>query len=77
MASAIGDEHDKYGGLGRNGAQKTPDTAAGTLLPVGGAYGGFAGNKLFNLNADAVIMDHNDIRKPQVAYAILSAVATA
>lgn len=76
VASAIGDENDMYGGLGRNGAQKTPDTAAGTLLPVGGAYGGFAGNKLFNLNGDAVIMDHSDIRKPQVAYAILSAVAT-
>jgi hypothetical protein len=76
VASAIGDENDEYGGLGRNGAQKTPHTAAGTLLPVSGAYGGFAGNKLFNLNADAVIMDHNDIRKPEVAYAILSAVAT-
>jgi hypothetical protein len=76
VASAIGDENDEYGGLGRNGAQKTPQTATGKLLPVNGAYGGFAGNKLFNLNADAVIMGHNDIRKPEVAYAILSAIAT-
>lgn len=76
VASALGDASDKYGGLGRNGAQKTPDTRAGTLLPVGGSYGGFAGNKLFNLNADAVITDHSDIGRPEVAYAILSAVAT-
>jgi len=75
VASALGDENDKYGGLGRNGAQKTPHTGSGRLLPAGGDYAGFAGNKLFNLNADTVIMDHSDIRKPQVAYAILSAMA--
>jgi hypothetical protein len=75
VASALGDENDKYGGLGRNGAQRTPHTASATLIPVGGTYGGFEGNKLFNLNADGVIMDHNDIRKPEVAYAILSAMA--
>jgi hypothetical protein len=30
-----------------------------------------------NLNADSVILDHSDIRKPQIAYAILSAVSSA
>lgn len=76
VASGLGDATDKFGGLGRNGAQKTPRSTGGTLLPVGGDYGGFAGHKVFNLKGDAFISEHNDIRGPQVAYAILSAMAT-
>jgi hypothetical protein len=75
VASGLGDANDKFGGLGRNGAQKTPRTAGVSLLPVGGNYGGFAESKVFNLNGDAFISEHNDIRGPQVAYAILSAMA--
>jgi hypothetical protein len=74
-ASGLGDKDDKFGGIGRNGAQKTPEAVEGPLQPVGADYG-FAGTALYNLGADDLIMDHSDIRKPEIAYAILSAVAT-
>jgi hypothetical protein len=45
------------------------------LGAVGSAYQSKTG-KLYNLNADACIMDHSDIAKSEVAYALLSAVAT-
>jgi hypothetical protein len=74
-ASAIGDANDPFGGIGRNGAQHTPEAIVGKLGAVGSAYA-FEAEKLYNLNADAVIKGHSDICKPEVAYAILTAVAT-
>lgn len=74
-ASALGDKNDPFGGIGRNGAQKTPEASDGTLLKIGGAYQ-FALGKLHNLNADAIIKNHSDICHGEVAYAILNAVAT-
>jgi hypothetical protein len=74
-ASAIGDANDPFGGIGRNGAQHTPEASTRKLGAVGTAYS-FEGRKLYNLTADAVIMDHSDIRKAEVAYAILSGVTT-
>ncbi|AMJ65655.1 hypothetical protein [Hymenobacter sp. PAMC 26628] len=75
VASGLGDANDKYGGMGRNGAQKTPEAAEGPLLGVGAGYA-FAPGKVFNLNADAVIQEHSDICHPEVAYALLQAIAT-
>ena len=74
VASALGDQNDRYGGIGRNGAQKTPEAVNGDLLDIGGAYA-FVAGKLHNLKADAFIGGHSDITKPQVAHAVLSAVA--
>ena len=74
VAAAFGDKNDKYGGIGRNGAQKTPEANDGTLLKVGGSYQ-FKAGKLYNLNADAIIKDHSDICHEEVAYALLNAVA--
>ncbi|HEV7715651.1 MAG TPA: hypothetical protein VGO53_08645 [Steroidobacteraceae bacterium] len=76
-AAALGDENDPYGGLGRNGAlvKFTPEASAGELLAVGQPYA-FSASKVFNLKADAIIGDHSDICKPQVAWAFLSSVAT-
>jgi alpha/beta hydrolase fold len=74
-ASGIGDANDPFGGIGRNGAQHTPEADAGTLVAVGSAYS-FEAGKLYNLTADAVIKGHSDICKPEVAYAVLKAVAT-
>jgi hypothetical protein len=72
-ANALGDAGDQFGGIGRNGALfcATRDT---TLGAVGTAYG-FAPGTIYNLDADAVITGHSDIRKDEVAHAILSAVA--
>jgi hypothetical protein len=74
-ASALGDENDQFGAIGRNGAQKTPEAIAGlSLLAVGQPYG-FQAGKLHNLRADAYIKNHGDICGPEVAYAVLTAVA--
>jgi hypothetical protein len=76
-ASKIGDANDPYGGIGCNGAQKTPEVSKGAvkLMSVGSPYQ-FEAGKLYNLNADACITDHSDICKEEVAYAVLAAVAT-
>lgn len=75
VASELGDKNDKYGGIGRNGAQKTPEAIEGTLLPVGGPYQLQPG-KIHNLNADNIIKEHSDICHDEVAFAILKAIAT-
>jgi pimeloyl-ACP methyl ester carboxylesterase len=72
-AAAVGDAADPYGGMGRNGAQHTPEASAETLREVGADYP-FAAGKVFNLNADAVITRHDDVAGPQVAFALLKAV---
>jgi hypothetical protein len=75
-ASALGDKNDRYGGIGRNGAQKTPEVITGWLGRAGTRYE-FKVGHIHNLNADAVILGHNDIQGAEVAYAVLSAVAAA
>jgi predicted alpha/beta hydrolase family esterase len=69
IAAALGDENDKYGGLGRNGAQKMNlgETLPGALLDVGKPYS-FASGKFFNLESSPFIKDHSDVAGPQVAY---------
>jgi hypothetical protein len=74
-AAGIGDKHDPYGGLGRNGAQKTPEALDRFLLPVGGAYEELQPGTLYNLVADDFIANHGDICKNEVAYAVLTAAA--
>jgi hypothetical protein len=75
VAAGLGDKDNKYGGIGRNGAQKTPEASVGTLLKVGGSYD-FKAGKLYNLNSDAIITGHSDLEHNEVAYALLTAVAT-
>lgn len=69
----LGDADDPYGGIGRNGALKTPGSARATLLDVGGRYD-FGGHDVWSLNADSFVAGHSDVTGRQVAYAILSAV---
>jgi hypothetical protein len=76
IAAAMGDANDPYGGLGRNGAQKTPGAQTVTLGQVGTAYA-FALRGIYNLDSNAVIGGHSDLAHPEVAYAIVSAVAVA
>jgi esterase/lipase superfamily enzyme len=73
-AAALGDANDPYGGIGRNGAVKTPESVSGVLAAANTPYQFKAGH-IYNLNSDAVIKDHSDICKPQVAWAMLSAIA--
>lgn len=75
-ASGLGDAGDIYGGMGRNGAQHTAEASFGELLATTGTYHwNPAPKNVHNLKADKYIADHSDIAEPQVAYAILSAIA--
>ncbi len=74
VASGLGDKNDRFGGLGRNGAQKTPEACDGELGKIGRPYD-FSAGHLYNLNADAFIKDHGDIANAQVIYALLNAIA--
>ncbi len=68
VAAAFGDENDPYGGIGRNGAQRTPEAVAGVLGDLDANYQ-FQPNKVFNLRADRFIGNHGDVAGHQVAYA--------
>lgn len=73
---AFGDKDDKFGAMGRNGAQKMEagETVVGELLPVGADYI-FQVGKFFNLEAGNFIKDHGDVKGKQVAYLIRTAIA--
>ncbi|TNC47482.1 lipase family protein [Rubellimicrobium rubrum] len=75
-AAALGDENDPYGGMGRNGAQHTPEVEeTSTLLEEAGQDYGFEAGKVYNLRADRFVSSHSDVGGNQVASAILMAVA--
>lgn len=69
----VGGPNDPYGGIGRNGAQLTPEAVAGKLLAAGSAYQ-FQHGKFHNLLADPFIKNHGDIRNPNVTWAWLNAI---
>lgn len=75
--STLGTKHDKFGGLGRNGAQKTEEAADLVLHGPPKGYSFSAPSRIFNLQADSVILGHGDIAKPELAFAMLSALAAA
>ncbi len=72
IAAALGGPNDPYGGLGRNGAQKTDKSQFLILQGVGADYP-FKSHVANNLNGDSVIQDHSDICKQEIAYAFLKA----
>jgi hypothetical protein len=72
-AAALGDQNDPYGGMGRNGAQHTPelDRTEQLLRKVNTPHQyTFTREKVFNLQADATITDHGDVANPAVAQAL-------
>jgi len=75
-AAGFGGADDQFGGIGRNGAQRTPEADNNSPLgPVSSNYA-FQSGGLYNLNADSIIMGHSDIKRSEVAHALLCAVAT-
>ncbi len=78
VAAAMGDRTDVFGGMGRNGAQHTPEAFDDTLRGVGEKYSPApAGMTVRNLNGDGpapkpTINDHSDVAKPEIAWAWLS-----
>ncbi|HEU0014947.1 MAG TPA: hypothetical protein VFQ45_14765 [Longimicrobium sp.] len=75
QANAIGDENDKYGGIGSNGALFTPEADKMTMLASPQPYQLRPG-RVHNLKADQYISGHGDVGNPATAYAVLCAVAT-
>lgn len=72
--SAIGDANDFHGGMGRNGAQKTPEAFNDTLHADAAKYAPPGpGQRIRNLNGDAIIQSHGDIGRVEVARALLEA----
>ncbi len=74
VGAGLGDKNDRFGGLGRNGAQRTPEAVDGPLLKDASAYR-FAARQVYNMNGDKVIMNHGDICRDEVADAVLTAIA--
>jgi pimeloyl-ACP methyl ester carboxylesterase len=75
-ARALGDRNDPYGGMGANGAQFA--NADETIpLQQNAASFTFAGGRIYNLLADAVITGHSDIIHDEVARAMIGAMAAA
>ncbi|MDT7595651.1 MAG: hypothetical protein QOJ06_1197 [Pseudonocardiales bacterium] len=75
IAAAVGDASDVYGGIGRNGALRTPEAVAGELLDFDRAYS-FRPGAVHNLLADHFIHSHSDITGPQVGHLLRSVVST-
>lgn len=74
-AAAFGGPDSRYGGIGRNGAQSTPEADNSTPLGARTTAYSFKAGKLYNLKADTIIMGHSDIAKAEIAHALLSAIA--
>ena len=75
-SAGFGGPDDRFGGIGRNGAQHTPEADNSSPLGANDCIYSFQAAKLYNLNADAVIQGHSDIRRSEVAHALLCAIAT-
>ena len=72
---AIGDKDDQYGGIGRNGTQKTAESTTQPLREVGGKYD-ITLARVNNIDGTGGgINNHGDVRNPRVTYAFACAVA--
>lgn len=72
-AAAFGDADDKYGAIGANGAQNTPEAVEGTLLAREGVYN-FDAGVVYNLEGSDYIDNHGDVAGREIASAIVAAV---
>lgn len=77
VASGIGDASDPYGGLGRNGAQRTPEVdTAQTVMDED--YGdSLRAGRIYNLEATGVIKGHGDVSNREVAQTLWAAMCAA
>lgn len=74
-AKAIGDVNDPYGGIGRNGAQRTEEAVFDRLKEPGTEARQFTIGKVTCLDgSDNLINNHSDITNPAVTFAFASVV---
>lgn len=72
-STGIGGENDRFGGIGRNGAQITPEAVQINLQDQDGTYA-FVPEKIYNLRADHFIADHSDVRNAAIANLIVNGI---
>ena len=73
---AIGEADDPYGGIGRNGPQKTTEAVVVPMRAPGAAAYTFKAGVITSLNGSGgLIKDHGDVTNEAVTYAFASAVA--
>ena len=77
---ALGDKNDRFGAIGRNGAQEMEDTevdaAQINLRPATDPQPyQFKQPVIYNLNGDTLITGHGDVTNEAIVSAVLSAVA--
>lgn len=72
---AVGDKDDQFGGIGRNGAQKTAEAVAHTLQEAGGRYAFLLGKVNDVDGSNGGIRDHSDVTNDRVTWAFTSAMA--
>ena len=75
VAAAIGDAGSRYGGLGSNGAQRTPEADGQICLMPPTATASPTG-RVYNLLADHYISSHGDVTGQAVANAVLAAITS-
>ena len=75
VAQSVVDAHDKYGELGSNGAQATPEARSEEMHAAGTPYE-FESGAVHNLRGNQFISGHSDVASDATAYVILSAAAT-
>jgi hypothetical protein len=72
----IGEADDPFGGIGRNGPQKTAEAVVAPLRAAGGTAYTFKPGVITSLNGSGgLIKDHSDVTNDAVTYAFASAVA--
>jgi len=73
--AALGDAHDRYGAIGRNGARfmEPGECSDASLLPEDAKYC-FQSGRFFNLESSTYIHSHGDICGREVAHAVRSAI---
>ena len=72
----VGDANDPYGGIGRNGAQRTAEAVVGPLRQAGSAAYRFQIGKIVNLDGSGgLIKNHGDVTNANVTFAFACAVA--
>lgn len=83
LERVIGGPTDRHGGMGANGARSLLDgegeahiaTLTGDAVALGDTGTiAFAGGRVHNVLADAIVADHNDVANPQVAALVWAAV---
>lgn len=77
QGAGVGGPDDRYGGIGRNGALKTPEAAApaGRLVATSATYA-FDAGRLYNLRADEFVASHGSVTGKEVANAVLRAIVS-